>query len=549
MAEEGFDVLVLGTGAAGLTAAIAAHEHGAKVGVLEKSDRVGGTTAWSGGMIWIPNTPHQKAAGRSDSREEALTYIGALSNGLISEDLAAAYVDAGPEMVRFLEERTPVSFYCVADFPDYHPEVPGGKAEGGRTLECPPFSYHELGEWAARVEVSPYFPDIHIAIGETTLGQPVPVPMPPEVKQRRIAEDERGLGHALIGRLLKGCLDRGIEPLTGHRAVELILSNGRVTGVRVEHEGGERVIGARNVVIATGGFEWNERFVRAFLRGPLTHPVSVPTNTGDGLVMAMKAGAMLGNMREAWWQTSVVVPDTLVSTGRQIISSARGLPGAIIVNRAGRRFMNEAANYNAVGAAMQEQDTASGTYRNLPCWVVFDQRYFDRYGFAGGMKDGLNGGTASAPDWITAAETLDGLALKLGIPAGALDETVARFNAHVEAGHDADFQRGESAHDRWWGDPAWKGQKRATLGPIGPGPWYAVEMLPSGLGTKGGPQTDAEGRVMHLDGQPIEGLYAAGNAMASPFGMTYGGAGGTIGPAMVFGFLAGRHAARHNARA
>lgn len=545
---EDFDVVVLGTGAAGLTAAITAHDHGARVGLFEKSDKVGGTSAWSGGQIWIPNNPHGRAAGKIDSREDALEYFRSLSNDLIPEEIATAFVDGGPEMMAFLEEKTPVEFYAVADFPDYHPELPGGKAEGGRTIECPPYPYGELGVWKDRVEVSPYFPDIHIAVGETTLGQPIPKPIPPEVKQRRIDRDERGLGHALVGRLLRGCLDRGIEPRTGHGAVDLVLEDGRVAGVVFDTAGGRVTVATRNVVLATGGFEWNEAFRRAFLRGPLTHPVSVRTNTGDGLKMVMKAGAMLGNMREAWWAPVIEVPDTVVSMGRQLMSAPRGLPGAIIVNRAGKRFMNEAANYNAAGAALHEQDTARSSYRNLPCWIIFNQTYYDKYGFAGGVGASFIKGDR-APDWITSADSLAELAGRIGVPGDALEATVRRFNGFVADGHDPDFHRGESAHDRWWGDPAFKGDRRGTLGPIEGGPYYAVEIKSGALGTKGGPQTDGHGRVLNLDGDPIEGLYAAGNVMASAFGMTYGGAGGTLGPAMVFGYLGGRHAARHNARA
>jgi succinate dehydrogenase/fumarate reductase flavoprotein subunit len=543
---ERFDVVVLGSGAAGLTAAIAAAEAGATVGLFEKSDKVGGTSAWSGGQIWIPNNPHGKAAGKVDSREDALAYFDALSNDLISRELATSYVDTGPEMIAFLEERTPVEFYAVQDFPDYHPELPGGKPEGGRTLECPPYPYGELGAWKDRVEVSPYFPDIHIAVGETTLGQAIPIAVPTEVKQRRVAQDERGLGHALVGRLLRGCLDRGIEPKTGWRAVDLRLKDGRVTGVVFETADGKQEVACDKVVIATGGFEWNDSFVRSFLRGPMTHPVSVKTNTGDGLKMAMKAGAMLGNMREAWWCPVIVVPDDLVSTGRQLMSAPRGLPGTIIVNARGKRFINEAANYNAAGAVFHEQDTKTSGYRNLPCWIIFNQTFYDRYGFAGGLREGYAAGQR-APDWITHGETLAELADKLGIPGDALAGTVERFNTYAREERDPDFHRGESAHDRWWGDPRFKGTPAATLGPMEGGPYYAVELKSGALGTKGGPQTDGDARVLDLDGQPIEGLYAAGNAMASAFGMTYGGAGGTLGPAMVFGYRAGRHAARHNA--
>lgn len=538
-----FDVVVLGTGAAGLTAAIAAHEGGARVGVFEKADTVGGTSAWSGGQIWIPNNPHQLAAGKKDSREEALTYLMSLSHGMIDERMAATYIDTGPEMIRFLEERTPVSFYTIPDFPDYHPEFPGGKPQGGRTLESPPFPYGELGDWKDRVGTSPYYPDFTITIGETTLGQSVPTPASPEVKARRRANDERGMGLALIGRLLRGCLDRKIEPRTGCRAVELLASDGAVTGVRFETANGPLEVRTANVVLATGGFEWSPELIRAFTRGPLTHPVSIKTNTGDGLKMAMRLGAMLGNMREAWWMPVIEVPTSINSMGRQLLTYERTMPGSIMVNRQAKRFTNEASNYNAFGAAFHEQDVSRFEYANLPCWLIFGGKFYAKWPFVGGLSDTM-GGDAKPPEWITTGKTLAELAQKIGIDAAQLKQTVERFNSQVAAGSDPDFRRGESANDLWWGDPAFRGDRRATLGPLGDGPYYAIEVKSGALGTKGGPLTDVDARVLNVDGHPIHGLFAAGNVMASPMGMTYGGAGGTLGPGMVFGYRAGRAAAQ-----
>src|SRR5882757_5084410 len=537
-----YDVLVLGSGAAGLTAALTAGEGGARVGVFEKAETVGGTSAWSGGQIWIPNNPHELALGKPDSREEALTYLMSLSHGMIDERMAAAYIDTGPEMIRFLEERTPVKFYPVPDFPDYHPEFPGGKPQGGRTLECPPFPYGELGEWCDRVGTSPYYPDFTITIGETTLGQSVPKPASPEVKAHRKAHDERGMGLALIGRLLRGCLDRGIEPRTESRATELVMRNGAVSGVRFQTAAGTLEVDTANVVLATGGFEWNEALVRAFTRGPLTHPVSIKTNTGDGLKMAMRVGAMLGNMREAWWMPVIEVPAEVISMGRQLLTYERTMPGGLMVNRHGKRFTNEAANYNAFGAAFHEQDVSRFEYANLPCWLIFNQSFYAKYPFVGGLTDGFSA-AVRPPEWIPRANSLSELASRVGIDAVGLEATVKRFNAHAAEGHDQDFPRGESANDLWWGDPAWRGDRRATLVPLGEGPYCAIEVKSGALGTKGGPQTDSDARVLDVDGAVITGLYAAGNVMASPMGMTYGGAGGTLGPGMVFGFRAGRHAA------
>lgn len=537
-----YDVIVLGTGAAGLTAAITAFEGGAKVAIFEKAHSVGGTSAWSGGQVWVPNNPHQRALGKADSREEGIEYLMSLSHNMIAPEMAETFVDSGSEMIEFLEGCTPVSFYSIPDFPDYHPEFPGGKPEGGRTLECHLFPYGELGPWADRVGASPYYIDYTITVGETTLGQPVPAEVPPEEKARRRDQDERGMGMALIGRLLKACLDRGIEPQTNCRAVELVMSDGAVVGLKLEGPDGDFEVAAKNVILATGGFEWDEKMVRAFTRGPLTHPLSIETNTGDGLKMAMRVGAMLGNMREAWWMPVIEVPSEVNRMGKQLLTYERTMPGTLMVNKQGKRFTNEASNYNAFGAAFHEQDVSRFEYANLPCWLIFNQDFYAKYPFVGGLRDEYEAGL-KPPQWIPSAASLRELANHIGIDADQLEATVERFNAHASAGVDPDFRRGESANDLWWGDPAWRGDKRATLGALGSGPYYAVEVKSGALGTKGGPQTDVDANVLDVDGEPIQGLYAAGNVMASPMGMTYGGAGGTLAPGMVFGYRAGRHAA------
>ncbi|MGD0703158.1 MAG: FAD-dependent oxidoreductase [Trebonia sp.] len=536
---ETFDVVVLGTGAAALSAAVRAAAEGASVGLFEKADAVGGTSAWSGGMVWIPVNPHMAELGVEDSREEALTYLESLSNGLIDVDLAAALIDAGPEVVTWLERNTPVRFQIIKDFPDYQPEHPGAKPGGGRSLECPLFPFVELGSWRERVTVGPQLSG-NIKMSETSLGRGAPQGVDPAELERRKIRDERGAGQGLIGPLLKACLDRGIEPRTGMRAVELLRDGRRITGVRFETASGSGVpveVGAAGgVVIATGGFEWDPELVRAFSRGPLVRSASVPTNTGDGLKMAMRVGAGLGNMREAWWVAIIDVPVDGQMAAWQV-NGERTRPHCIMVNRRGRRFTNEAANYNALGAAFHVIDVSSFEYVNHPAWMIFDRHYLTRYGLAG-----FKGGSAT-PDWITEAPDLGALAKAIDVPAEALEQTVARWNSQAAGGEDTDFARGKSVHDRWWGDPAQGPGPEATLGPLDTPPFYAVQVYSGALGTKGGPRTDGDGQVLDVDGRPIPGLYAAGNAMASVMGMTYGGAGGTLGPAIVFGYLAGRHAA------
>ncbi len=239
-----FDVIVLGTGAAGLTAALSAHDAGASVGLFEKDTQVGGTSAWSGGMLWIPLNHHEAELGIADTRDEVLTYLASLSHGMIDEKLAAGYIDAGPEMITWLEANTPAIFRVVEGFPDYHPEHPGAKPGGGRSLECPLFPFDELGDWAGRVTVGPQM-GRNIAMSETPLGHGAPQGVPAEEMERRLVHDERGAGQGLVGRLLKGCLDRGLEPRTGAQARELIMEDGAVAGVRFESADGPFEVRAR----------------------------------------------------------------------------------------------------------------------------------------------------------------------------------------------------------------------------------------------------------------------------------------------------------------
>jgi 3-oxosteroid 1-dehydrogenase len=535
--ESSYDVVVLGTGASGLTAALTAAGHGASVGLFEKGHQVGGTSAKSGGMIWIPGNHLLDGLGLTDSREEVLTYLQSLSHGMILDELAEAFVDGGPEMLRWLEDNTPVRFEIVEQFPDYHPENPGGKTGGGRSMECPLFPFGDLGEWSSRV-VQGHQMGKHTVMNETTLGKGTSDHVEPEELARRVDNDLRGCGQALVGRLLKGCLDRGVIPQTDHHAVRLLVEDGAVVGVEFEVNGERKHAYARGgVVLATGGFDWDPALVRSFIRGPLERSVAVETNTGDGLKMAMRIGAALGNMREAWWVPIMDVVDEGQPPKSWLVNRERTRPHSIIVNGAGRRFTNEAVNYNAFGSSFHEMNTTTFEYTNMPAWLMFDQTYATSYGLAGRFR-----GEGPVPSWIISAPTIAELAVKLDIPTSALQDTVARWNAISADGDDPDFGRGRSVNDRWWGDPKKPGAQ-TTLGAIETGPFYAVQVRPGALGTKGGPRTTADGQVIDVDEQPIPGLYAAGNVMASAMGMTYGGGGGTLAPGMVFGFLSGRHAA------
>ena len=534
------DVVVLGSGAGAATAAVVASDGGAEVALLERAETVGGTSALSGGVLWIPNNHHMAEAGIPDSREDVLAYLDSLSLGAMDPELVAAFIDTGPEMVRYLEKNTPLSMHALPGHPDYHPENPGGKPEGGRSLDNDLFSFEELGPWAERVNRHP-----HARIEHTTrlereaLDRSVP---PDEIEARR-ARDLRGDGQALIGSLLKALLDREIPLHTSTRARELVLDDdGAVIGVRAERDGAPCNVQARKaVVIASGGFEWNSALLTSFLRGPMTAPVSTPENEGDGLLMAMGAGAALANMSEAWWVPAIHVPGD-VMRGRhyaRIIVSERTWPRSIIVNRHGKRFMNEGGNYNAAGHAFHTFDPNAFVFENLPAWLIVDSAF--ETGIAGNRVG------PAAPDWIRRAATLAALAAGIGVDGGALEETVARFNEAAVRGVDPDFQRGESAYENYLGDRR-KEPPFCTLGPLDAPPYYAVEVESGALGTKGGPRTNTKAQVMRATGGVIPGLYVTGNAMPAVTGMVYGGAGGTLGPSMTFGYIAGLNAAKEPLR-
>ena len=535
------DVVVLGSGGAALTAAIAAYDFGAQdVVILEKSGMVGGTTAMSGGMLWIPNNLYQQEAGIEDSDEDVVAYLDALAPGALDPDTLGAFLERGPEMIRYFAEKTPVRFHAYADFPDYQPYLLGAKAEGGRSLDNEAFSFEQLGKWAARVNPTKMAYPVRGSLMEAINGT-----LDEATLAEREAHDYRGLGQALIGALFKAVLDRDIPIEFEKRARKLVKAGDRVIGVIAEDADGRdfRVRARRGVVIATGGFEWNETLVKAFLRGPLTGPVSVPENEGDGLVMAIEAGAQLGNMQNAFWQQSVLEfkPQHRAAKPNYLLGSdERARPGAILVNRAGKRFVNEAANYNAMGKALHAFDAGTHSYANLPYWLIIDQRYKDKYPTFTSPPGG------PIPPYMIQADTLEALAEKAGIEPQGLATTVARFNQMVRNGHDDDFNRGDNSYDNFymWGDPAFDPPYR-TLGLIDQGPFYAVKMESGALGTCGGPKTNGEAQVLDWSGNPIAGLYAAGNAMAAVLGEAYGGAGGTLGPGMTFGYIAGKHLGTH----
>ncbi len=523
------DVVVLGTGGAGLAAALTAATNGARVAVYEKAPTVGGTTAVSGGITWIP--AHDRLAGAELSVADALKYLEAQSLGAMDRELVETFVRTGPAMLDYLEQHSDLRFEIAEGFPDYKPELPGGRPGGGRSLNAKPFDLATLGAWHDRITAFPLdFSNVGIDA---------------ETKARIHATVDDSLaepcvaGTALIAGLLKGLLDLGVTPVTEARAVELVGSAQGITGVRINHDGKDIAVRARRgVILGTGGFEWDAQLVEAYLRGPMRGAVSPPNNTGDGLRMAMAHGADLANMGEAWWVPIVQIPgDTLGGQPRsRSVRLERTRPRSIIVNRAGKRFLNEAGEYNSMAGPFHHLDPRAG-YLNDPAWIVFDAQHLKRYGFLGVDPDG------PAPDWFHESATLDDLGAKLGIDPEGLTRTVDAWNTNVADEHDPDFGRGASAYDGYWGDPSAATPALQTLGPLDTAPFYAVPVAVGAMGTKGGPRTDRDGRVLHVSGKVIPGLFAAGNAMAGVTGKAYGGAGGTLGPAMTFGYRSGYAAA------
>ena len=537
------DVVVVGSGAAGLTAATLAHDGGSEVVVVEKADLIGGTTGVSGGMPWVPVNAHMAEVGSTDTRDEALRYIRRLTLGREPDpELVEVYVDRAREMLEYLEAHTPLHMTAPSAFNDYYADLPGGK-ECGRSLEPAPFdARRELGDDARRLRTSPHLPWLTMEEGAKFLrgGEPPDV----ELAAGRQASDVRVLGAALVAALYKGLVDRGVAVLTGTAADDLVVSDGEVTGVVCATAEGSAVLGARQgVVLASGGFEWNRDMVQAFIGTPLL-PLGPPSNEGDGLRMAMEAGARLANMSSYWGQPAFLEPG-FVYDGREIpqMASFRSTPGVIVVNRHGRRFVNEGATYQDFPKVLGAFDASAIDYPNQgQHWAVFDQQVKDRAFILPSVPPG-----EPAPDWVLRADSIRELAEKIDVDPGELEATVARWNTNVAAGEDSDFHRGTlrfETHMSGIGP-----SPSLVLAPVATPPFYAVELRNGTIGTNGGVLVDRDGRVRSNRKGVIPGLYASGNASASVFGPAYPGGGATLGPAMTFGYLAGRHVSGRERRA
>jgi succinate dehydrogenase/fumarate reductase flavoprotein subunit len=481
--------------------------------------------------------------GVGDSREDALKYCKALTRGRAADGLMEAYLDTGPEMVKYLEKHTPLRMECIT-LPDYHPEMEGAHSgESSRSLGPLIFNTNDLGGSLANFRPNPIMglPMTHTEMEKwNALSKPYEIPF--DVIQERMEAGFTGLGGALMGPLYKGCLDRGIEPMLKTRGLELIMADDQAIGLLAKQGDRDFYIDAgKGVILACGGFEWNDELKAQFLPADITHPNSPPHNEGDGLKMAMAVGADLGNMSENWGFVSMVTPGVEYD-GRplnQACLAERSLPHSIIVNKKGKRFVNEAANYNDMSKPFYILDPNTCEYTNLPAWIILDQQYFDNYSFMGILPG------SPVPDHVERAHSLDELAEKVGMDPAGLAATIKRFNEYARKGLDPDFQRGESEYDRYYGDKTQR--PNPNLGTIEKPPFYALQVHCGTLGTKGGPKTNKKGQVLHVSGKPIPGLYAAGNVAAGVSGPSYWGAGVTVGLAMVFGYIAGRYAAKQQA--
>lgn len=554
------DFLIVGSGGGGMTAAIMAHDLGMDTLVLEKADHYGGTTAMSGGVIWVPDNHLMKAAGIPDSREEALAYLRKVVGPEVAADRLEAYVDHAPQMLRYLESRSRVRFRAATQYTDYYAELPGGKP-GGRSLDPVPISRRVLGDEEHRI-VQPRGERVLRRFMITAVEAHDVMSSPFHQARvmlvrllmyyldvpRRLAglpDVRMTLGQGLVGNLRASLLDRKVPLWLGTAVRELVVEDGRVVGVLAEKEGKLLRIAARKgVLLAAGGFAQNTAMRKQYQQEPISNAWTNanPNDLGDGIRMGQAVGAALEFMQCAWWTPTFILPD---GTPEALIVG-KSMPGCIFVNKAGRRFVNEAAPYEDVVKGQYAANHASAP--SIPCYMVFDARYRREYTIGNGrilpgkvMPDERVPPQYTESGFLQKGETLRHLAGKIGVDAEGLETEISRFNRFARSGNDEDFHRGESRQDRYYSDPGIK--PNPTLAPLLEPPFYAIAIYPGDLGTKGGLKCDAHARVLDAAGAVIPGLYATGNCSGAVMGNSYPGAGSTIGPSMAFGYIAARDAA------
>lgn len=537
------DIVVVGSGAGGMLATLVALERGQRPLLIEKEARWGGSSAWSGGGMWMPNNPLMARDGVEDSPEAALAYMNAIiaDGPWTTPEHKERFIDQAPEVVRYLEARG-FPFLRADAYPDYHPEEPGGRI--GRAVEVEVFDGRALGAWHATISRQEGVPGVAMTTRDT---QHLPVALRTWRGLRgtlrvllRTAwmtltgKKVMGIGQALAGRLMHALQERGAEVWLSSPLVELVEEEGRVTGVVVERAGRRERIGAKIAVLLTaGGFARSEamRLEHQGVTGAWSS--ASPGNTGDVILAGTRIEAATGLMEDAWWGPTFLMPpdDTPAFAVYE-----RSMPGCILVDPQGKRFANESASYVDVGHAMLALNPGGPP---PPTWLILDARHRRRYlmGFA---PPRLTPRSWFTSGFMKQADSLRALAARCGIDPDGLEATVERYNTHARRGEDPDFHRGASAYDRYYGDAS--NAPHPNLLPIEQGPFYACQMVAGDLGTKGGLLCDPHARVLRRDGSVIAGLYASGNVTASVMGDRYPGPGSTLGPAMTFAFIAANHA-------
>lgn len=548
------DVLVVGTGAGAMTAALRAAHAGADVLMIEKGARYGGTSATSGGGLWIPDNHLMPGVSIPDSEADAITYLQALTKDDVAPANVRAFVTHGKRMLRWLADHTHAQFQAMAYYADYYQHLPGARP-GGRSIDPLAYDARRLGDDFAHLAEPHRQTRVLGLMGYTNTEGAMLLSKAPgwwkvmlklaflyftDLPWRLFSRRSRRLtmGAALLGRLRHSLLERGVEILLSTPAEALLVgAEGRVVGVRARRDGQPFAIQAkRAVILASGGFEHSQALREQYLPGPTrtTWSAACPHNTGDLLVAAQKIGAATALLDEAWWGPTVAIAG---EDRARMLFTERSMPGALVVNRKGQRFFNESVAYTTAVQAMY----GAG---NLPSYLVFDARYRREYPFGpllpGGMHLDRLQPAHIRKDLVKRGRTLEELAAALGIDPEGLVATVSRFNGFAREGKDLDFQRGENPYDLLYGDV--RVQPNPCLAPLAEAPYFGLEIFPGDIGTKGGLLTDAHARVLSTDGAPIVGLYAVGNCSASVTGRYYPGAGATLGPAMTFGFLAAEHA-------
>lgn len=551
--DETFDFVIVGSGGGSMCAALAAKDRGRKPLILEKLDKVGGSTALSGGVLWIPDNPIMKRAGREDSYDKAQTYLKAVFSGFSSRGASPERVDAflrsGPEMVSYLENKG-MQFHLPKCWPDYYDDLPGGE-HLSRSLVAKMFNLKELGEWEKRLNVYPSFdiplhPDSMsdvLLLKRTWAGKKAAAgvafrALRDVVRRSRV----RGQGAAIQGRMLQLALHNQIPIWTDTAVTELLVEGGRVVGVVAMRNGQPiRIRAIDGVLINAGGFARNASMRQAYQRKPISHTWTNANkgDTGEMLEACIELGAATENLDLSIWIATSLMPNGDPAPGTvhkgDILPSMLPLdmskPGCILVDSRGQRFVNESGSYMDVGEAMYDKGMA-------PFWFIMDQANRDRYMWGGKFgvpKEWLSSG------FMKKANDIETLARECGIDAQGLASTIDRFNTFARNGKDLDFNRGGRCYDRWNGDPSNK--PNPSLGAIEKGPFYAVAAFPGDVGTFGGVVCDEHARVLREDGSVIDGLYATGNCTSSVLGRFYPGAGGSIAASFVFGYIAALHAA------